>query len=278
MNRLFSLLGLTFLFSSCSTYYVSKLNSPDLNKNDETGVFVFENDSVQVTYNFFGENAPVTIDVYNKLKEPLYIDWQRSALIVGDQATSYVGDNLVIKGRSLSTGSSYRTFDDWRTSLSEGAFAGTATVPQSLTFIPPHSKIKQTKLKLTNLFYENIADSSYRSVDLATIDGAMRKIKVRNYTQENTPLTLRSYLTMYVRDDKTEKTKRMVFEQNFYVNQVSKLGISPANLLSFKSKRGDTFFNKKTKGRGVALVTAAVAIGTLGYVANERNQTARSID
>lgn len=277
MNRLFYLFGLTLLFSSCSTYYISKLNSPDLNKNEETGVFVFENDSMRVAYNFFGENAPVTIDVYNKLDEPLYIDWQRSALIVDDQATSYMGDNFVINGHSSSFGSSYRSLDDWRTSLSEGTFNGTATIPRGLTFVPTKSKITQTKLKLANLFYEDIADSSYRSVDLATNDGAMRKIKVRNYTKENTPLTLRSYLTMYVLDDLTNKTKNMVFEQHFYVNQVSKLGVSPANLLSYKNKRGDTFFNKKTRGRG-ALITAAVAISALGYAVEESRQTPRSSD
>ncbi|WP_134088405.1 hypothetical protein [Olivibacter sp. XZL3] len=271
MNRLFSLLALVFLLSSCSTYYVSKLNSPDLGKNEETGVFTFENDSVRIAYNFFGEDAPVTIDVFNKMDVPLYIDWQRSALIVGDQATSYMGDNLVINGRTSS--SNYRTVYDWRQSRGEGTFDGTATIPRGLTFVPPKAKVEQTKLKLANLFYEGIADSSYQSAALATTEGTVKKIKVRDYSQENTPLAFRSYLTLYVQDN-TDKPRPMIFEQKFYVDQITKLTIEPNNLLGFRSKRGDTFFNKETKGQGAALATVAVAVGALGYVAEESSQRA----
>lgn len=272
MNRLFYPVLALFLLSSCSTYYISKLNSLDLAKNEETGAFLFENDSLRIGYSFFGENAPVQIDVFNKLDEPLYIDWQRSALIVDDQATSYMGDDIAINGRTSSDGYSYRTLADWRSTTQYGAFNGTATLPSGLTFIPPKSKIEKTQLELANLFYEDIADSSYSRLELAGFDGTMHSIKVRNYTAQNSPLHFRSYLTLYTLDGVTDKPKQIVLEQSFYVNQVSKLGINPENLLSYKNRRGDVFYNKKTKGRNAALITTAVAIGVLG-VAAENEQT-----
>lgn len=271
MNRLLFLILASFLLSSCSTYYVSKLNSPDLKKNEETGAFTFENDSLSIGYSFFGENAPVQIDIFNKMDEPLYIDWQRSALIVDDQATSYMGDNISINGSTASDGYSYRSVADWRSTTQYGAFNGTATMPRGLSFIPPKSRIEKTQLELANLFYEDIADSSYSRLELAGFDGATHQIKVRNYTTENSPLHFRSYLTLYTLDEVTEKPKQIIFEQNFYVNQVSKLGTNPENLLSYKNRRGDIFYNKKTKGRNATLITAAVAIGALGAaVENEQ--------
>ena len=75
---------------SCSTYQVNVLSSTNTTKDDKTGVFNFENDSVKITYSFYGNNAPVSIQVFNKLDKPLYIDWQRSAAIIGDNAVSYM--------------------------------------------------------------------------------------------------------------------------------------------------------------------------------------------
>jgi len=271
MNKLLFSLALCIIFSSCSTYYVSKLNSLDLSKDEETGTFTFENDSIQISYNFFGENAPITINVFNKLNEPLYIDWQRSALIVGDQATSYLGDNLEINGNSTSSGASYPTFYDWRGSTSSGSFSGTAKIPRGLTFIPPKAKVTKTQLKLANLFYENIADSSYQAVELATFDGSTQRIKIRNYTANNTPLSFRSYLTFYLLNQDTQEAKDIVFEQHFYVNQVSKLTIDPSNMLIYKNKRGDVFFNKQTKGKNAAIIAAVVAVGAAAYAADEKN-------
>ena len=58
-------------------------------EKNERGDFVQENDTVRISYRFWGENAPVTITIYNKLDEPLYVDWGRSALIIDDVATTY---------------------------------------------------------------------------------------------------------------------------------------------------------------------------------------------
>lgn len=278
MNRLFLSLFFGTLFSSCSTYYVSKLNSPDLSKDEETGAFTFENDSVQISYNFFGENGPISIHVFNKLNEPLYIDWQRSALIVDGQATSYMGDNLEINGKSSSSALSYSTFNDWRASVSSGSFSGTAKIPRELTFIPPKAKVMKTQLKLANPFYENIADSDYKMVDLATLDGAIHKIKIRNFSADNTPLSFRSYLTFYVLNKDTQEAKNLVFEQDFYVNQVSKLTVNPNNILSYRNKRGDVFFNKKTKGKNMAIIAGVVAVSAVAYAVDEKESEDSSKD
>ncbi len=86
------------------------------------GDFVQENDTVRISYRFWGENAPVTITIYNKLDEPLYVDWGRSALIIDDVATTYDPKVASVRGESSSvaSGSSFH----WR---AIGAAAGGAT-------------------------------------------------------------------------------------------------------------------------------------------------------
>ena len=97
---LFVFAALLLGLSACSSYYYSMLNSNDpVGEKNERGDFVQENDTVRISYRFWGENAPVTITIYNKLDEPLYVDWGRSALIIDDVATTY--DPKVASVRAL---------------------------------------------------------------------------------------------------------------------------------------------------------------------------------
>lgn len=81
-----SILPLTFLsiaiLSGCSRYQYISVNS-HLEQNDQKE-FVNENDTVSIKYSFAGENFPLTITLYNKLRQPLYIDLQRSTVVIND--------------------------------------------------------------------------------------------------------------------------------------------------------------------------------------------------
>ncbi|QNL49972.1 hypothetical protein H8S90_25355 [Olivibacter sp. SDN3] len=279
MNKYVSLLLLfAVVFSSCSTYYVSTLDSVDIKKDAETGVFIFENDSVMVSYNFFGEHAPVSIAVYNKLEEPLYIDWQRSALIVDGQAVSYMGDEVAISGVTRNVETSYRTFNNWRTSRGIGTIDATAKLPKGLSFIPPHATIEKTQLQISPSFHQDVADSAYTKADLAKFDGTLARINHKNYTDASTPLAFKSYLTLYVLDEATEKPRTMTFAEDFFVSELIKTTVNPDNLLNYRNKRGDTFFVKKTKGKGLAVAGAVVAAAGVAAAAeqidNHNNKTA----
>ena len=93
------ILGVLMLFSSCSTYYYSTLSSSEgVAEKDDFGDFVYENDSVKVVYSFFGYNLPIHITVINNSDQPLYVDWQRSALIIDDVATNYKQNKLTFDG------------------------------------------------------------------------------------------------------------------------------------------------------------------------------------
>ena len=66
-------------------------------KNDY-GEFVVEDDSIDVVYNFYGHNAPITVGVVNKMSKPLYVDWTKSGIMIDDTPTSYIEPSRVSKG------------------------------------------------------------------------------------------------------------------------------------------------------------------------------------
>lgn len=76
------------IFSSCtvSRYQVVHLDS-NLPK-DQNNEFVFENDSLKVAYSFAGEGGPFQMIIFNDSDNPLYVNWDKSALIVNGMSRS----------------------------------------------------------------------------------------------------------------------------------------------------------------------------------------------
>ncbi|HNC30155.1 MAG TPA: hypothetical protein PKX08_09130, partial [Cyclobacteriaceae bacterium] len=77
--------ALCIVCTGCSTYQYVTVSSPLKTQNE----FIAENDTVKISYDFSGEQGPVKISIYNKLSTPLYVDWSKSALIIGDMRKSY---------------------------------------------------------------------------------------------------------------------------------------------------------------------------------------------
>jgi hypothetical protein len=70
------------ILSGCSRYQYVSINS-HLDQNDKKE-FVNENDTISIKYSFAGENFPLTITLYNKLRQPVYIDLQRSTVVINN--------------------------------------------------------------------------------------------------------------------------------------------------------------------------------------------------
>ena len=81
-----SLLFITCLiiivFCGCSRYQYIGVDSK-LYQNEKKE-FVNETDTVILKYTFAGENLPVTISIYNKLQQPVYIDLTRSTVVMNN--------------------------------------------------------------------------------------------------------------------------------------------------------------------------------------------------
>lgn len=233
------------LVASCSTYQISTISSTNSTKDDKTGVFYFENDSVKVSYSFYGNHAPVSIKVYNKLDKPLYVDWKRSAAIVGNEAYSYAPGKVNINGSvnaltyhdnlSRSVLGSYST--------TSASLIAVAELPKDVAFLPPHAQIANVPLNLISSNFV-VPESSMHKEQATLYDNGSNvktNIKAADFTKENSPLIFRSYLTLYTQNG--NEIKPVAYQHEFYVSKVVYTQTEPGLFPQYQAQRGDYFYN-----------------------------------
>jgi hypothetical protein len=224
------------LLSSCSTYQMNVLNSTNTIHNERTGEFKLENDSVKIIYSFAGENVPIHVSIYNKLNEPVYADWERSAFVMNKKSTSYADGVLQVDGTVSST-SIGRSIH-----YSEGSINAQVTLPQNLTFIPPHAQISKTITNVDSREFQYIADTLFTKSKLPSGFGGDLKVKLAKFEQGNSPLFFKSYLTLYTLNNNVQKLT--TYQNDFYVSEAFRSSLGPENFSDFGDNRGDHFYIK----------------------------------
>jgi len=243
LNLLMAAISLSL--ASCTAYHISTVNSTNVTKDEGTGDFVRENDSLKIVYSFSGFKAPVSIQVFNKLDQPLYIDWQRSAIIVDDIAQSYAGKKVAIEG-SINTESNSIRIGRWNTTSISGNIHAVAELPKDVTFIPPHSGINNTPINVLDNsagYTHQLSESAQNYAYAPTADGGILRVKTADFDEQHSPLKFKSYLTLYINNGRS--TKMMVLEDNFYVSKFMKSLVLPSKLQGMQaSSRGDVFYTR----------------------------------
>lgn len=157
---IFGVFCLIFI-SGCARYQYVFVES-DLSQNDNKEYFT-ENDTLLIKYTFKGENFPITLTIYNKLNQPLYIDWSRSVVVI---------NNIQI----------------------EGAFYHNGLTD----FIAPLSYVIATSNNLKDQFIEyNPGDST----TYIAISGGGSRVKKYSYNERTTPLFFRNILAVSPNED-----------------------------------------------------------------------------
>ena len=90
MKNILGYLILAACLYSCSPAKVATISSSNVPLKNSS--FVFENDTVRITYRFWAESGIMDFDIYNKMDNPIYFDWKNSAFIPNDQMVSYWQD------------------------------------------------------------------------------------------------------------------------------------------------------------------------------------------
>ena len=173
-------------FSSCITYQYFTIDSSQLQKDDQK-VFATENDTLRLTYSFSGGGGPVTIAIFNKTDQPLFINWSKSAFIRSDTSYSLFGSNSVFAGSAVGN----------RYGITQ--LTGTVNVQPASEFIPPQTKISRTTINLDRSAALRIAipDTCKKQL-LTTQDGALESYFLATYNEVQSPIRLKSYLTFTI--------------------------------------------------------------------------------
>lgn len=104
------------------------------NTKSNDSLFVFENDTIRITYHLWQNMGRMHFSIYNKIDVPIFIDWKNSSFIMNDIPKKYWQDET--KSKYSGSGVSYKGVSSYSSS---GSMIHVDRI--GFTFIPPHSKI-----------------------------------------------------------------------------------------------------------------------------------------
>lgn len=264
MKRITFILAAILLFSSCKSYMMSTVSSPNTLLDKSTGTFNLKNDSLELSYNFSGDDAPLKIEIYNKLNEPLYVNWEKSAVILGDKAYSFVDDKLKIQGTTTTLLPYIQPYFDGI--YTESTTLGTIQLSKSESFIPPSSRITRISGILSPPEMNSVDKSSFHRIPQNLSDGSgIVYTKEGEFDQKNSPLTFRTYITFYTLKD--NQPKSFFLEQDFYVSKMTQTNADPQNIEGFDKKAGNIIIEGRPTAYGKAMSAVILTGAAVGATA-----------
>ena len=234
MHRLILPVAFVLLLSACSTYQYMTVDSPQLKKNDHSQL-TFENDTLRITWRLEGKGGAVTVNIYNKTDQPLYVNWKKSAYIRNEQATALFNNNLTIQGNSAAI--AYRT---GRTTLSEGRYAASVSLPEGMDFIPPASSFSRQlpDLQRTGLLETYLSDSLPEK-KLISPDGLNHsRYRQVSFGEDQSPVRFKSYLTFSIGNNNPQEFAETC---SFYISMITQTSSAP-DFFSLYRSQGDQFY------------------------------------
>ena len=228
--------------TACSTYQYAVIDS-DVKKT--AGRIVFDNDTLQIHYKFDGNNGPASVGIINKLDVPLYVDWQRSSLIVEGRSLSRVPELARFHAASTTN-----NFVAWNYTTSD--ITGTIDQPKPFGFVPPGSYIQSQPVYLHDQFSIPSGEMNAR-----VTRGSTQKYK--SFDKDDSPLLFRSYITVSTAADFTTP---MVFDHEFWVSEVLQSAVGPSNMKVYPNRQDVYHVTKSNEGGGgfLLLIVALACI------------------
>lgn len=262
MKKIICLLLASASLFSCKSYMINTMSSTTAHTVENTGILIAETDSVRISYNFEGENSPLKIEIYNKLNEPLFVNWANSAIIYQGKAYSIAGNNATVD--LTATGDSWKI--DRSISLTDGKISGNIGLPKDMSFLPPHAAIDRT----TGLL-NSIDGSAYNSINFtktafnsANGEGIIYT-KAAEFTAADSPLSFKCYITCYTLKD--NQPKPFALQQDFFISRVVKTHTRPKQIMDFAQPAGNVNIRSAMSGYGKTMTVIGLTAGTLGAAA-----------
>jgi len=120
------------MISGCSKYaqiYYTTNGIPIGDKMD----LIHENDTLKITYSFWGRNGIMSFEVTNKLDVPIYIDWKKSSFIFNNEKLNYYEE----RSRQVTSGTSVAYYSSRSLGVAGHTNISVKTKEERVSFIPP---------------------------------------------------------------------------------------------------------------------------------------------
>lgn len=243
---------IAIVFYGCSSNYIQVFETTSKNDKIKKEInYVYENDSVRITYGFWGDKGIMSFAVYNKLKKPLYIDWKKSSYISNTTKINYWDDvtttNTVERRASVGVMNNL-ALRKYYVANSVGVTSSSSSKPERITFIPPNSNYYRTQFNLFPVKELKIKD--FQKVEKASIVNKSKTITVfeRSIARDESPLIFRNFITLsYSENFVTE----FYVDNEFYVSKVT--NVKPREFEGMLKKENSSFIQKDENGKYIRI-------------------------
>lgn len=264
LKKYFITIAIFLLFTSCSKkHFITILKTESTNTHLRDSSFVFENDTIKITYNFWCNRGLLSYSIYNKLAVPLYIDWKKSSYIVNENKLNYWVDKEQTNVVSYYQGLGYRgplLAPGYTATTSVGVSSISKYKEERITFIPPKSYIYRSSFYLVDKLYTFPEPTSYNEVENNYDYSKKAKkeyIGKEIFNKTNSPFTFRNFLSIstnekfdtefYVDNDfwvtgLQKMNSKQFIEDDIYINVYLTLNLKTKNYTENKYKKPNLFF------------------------------------
>ena len=237
------------LLVSCGKSYIQVFDTTTTNTKLSDNSYLFENDTVKITYSFWAAHGIMSFSIYNKLKKPIYIDWKNSSYIANDLKFNYWIDATETNLVTIYGGYYYNgPLINPDFSVNSGAQVGTSAAVklERVTFIPPKSFITKSQFYLYPDAWYKMTKNSKMTVEPRN-DNPKKKTKV--YTEifdpAGSPLRFRNYVAVTLSENSNEYT---YIDNEFYLSSVREMDMRHfRGKKSGKTPEGETLYEKPYK-------------------------------
>jgi len=165
----------------------------------DSATLTFENDTLSIKYNFYGEGSYLNLMIYNKLNVPIYIDWGSSLYVTGTTKHDYTNTEFYGPRWRTTYSSTYELVPP-KTSTTKTQYL---QIPVNLAIIP---MVRKIKVKSPNKYNPDNRDSF--------------KASQTDFFRNTSPFDFRSYLTISV----GSKTGTEIhFDHEFWISNIKEM-------------------------------------------------------
>jgi hypothetical protein len=233
---------ITALFVRCSSW-VQVMDTESVTKGiekvkEQGSSYVFQNDSLAITYTFWAKKGVMAFSVYNKLDIPIYIDWKKCSFISKDKKLNYWDDEKTVNGTSYTTGYVYRGSALFVPNYFGGTVSTqTISSPERVTFIPPRSYYSRGEFMLTPMNWYDIEKMTKTTIPSQAKPGKEVDAKIIELGYEKSPFIFRNFLTWSTKEN---FEKEIYLDHEFYVSKVTMVKASEFSTPSGNTVGGET--------------------------------------
>lgn len=230
---IFFLMIMAILISSCDYRYIQIFSTKSLNLIEKPEGWIFENDSIKVSYNFNSRGGILSFKIFNKLNKPIYLDWKNSSFIYKGEKYNYWFDEITTIGTTTQSsviGKNVFNPNDRNIYSSSIGFLNQKSVKsERITFIPPQSGISSNisyyQFRLTNPSVHFKVDP--KVANRIKVPDLKRKGKTLTgyeyiYNEENSIISFRNYLAISFLENSTQFR---FIDNKFYVNSLKEIDL-----------------------------------------------------